>query len=297
MTPDAQRPIPLHEHVRSGGSVWAPGVYDGFSTMVAERSDAPALYVGGYCVSASRYGLPDAGLLGLNDMVDALRMIMPLATRPVIADADTGFGGLLNVQRTVRLYEAEGVAAIHLEDQEMPKKCGHTQGKRVVSIDDMCAKVTVAVESRRSSDTLIIARTDSVATHGLDEAIQRCLRFREAGADVVFVDAPPTDDDVRRIAAEVPGPKMLNMTPRTEGFHGLSFTYPEAAALGFSIVIYGGMLASPASAAMYRSIDDFHTNDLRAPIAIQRVNAHQLVGFGQVWEDEARWSAQFGANA
>jgi 2,3-dimethylmalate lyase len=297
MTRDARPATQLHQIVRGGGSVWAPGVYDGFSTMVAERSDAPALYVGGYCVAASRYGLPDAGLLGLTDMIDALRTIMPLATRPVIADADTGFGGLLNVQRTVRRYEAEGVAAIHLEDQEMPKKCGHTRGKRVVPADDMCAKVAVAVESRRSTDTLIIARTDSVATHGLDEAIHRCLRFREAGADVVFVDAPPTDDDVRRIAAEVPGPKMLNMTPRTEGFHGLSFTYPEAAALGFNIVIYGGMLASPASAAMYRAIDDFHTNDLNAPLTIERVNAHELVGFPQVWEDESSWSARFGASA
>jgi 2,3-dimethylmalate lyase len=297
MTHDVRVAVPLHQLVRSGGSVWAPGVYDGFSTMVAERSDAPALYIGGYCVAASRYGLPDAGLLGLSDMIDALRMIMPLATRPVIADADTGFGGLLNVQRTVRRYEAEGVAAIHLEDQEMPKKCGHTQGKRVVPVDDMCAKVAVAVESRQSTDTLIIARTDSVATHGLDEAIHRCLRFREAGADVVFVDAPPTDDDVRRIATEVPGPKMLNMTPRTAGFHGLSFTYPEAVALGFSIVIYGGMLASPASAAMYRAIDDFHTNDLNAPLTIERVNAHELVGFPQVWEDESSWSARFGASA
>ena len=163
----------LKEMLSSGRIVIAPGVFDMISTLVADRMGFPALYVTGYGVSASHLGLPDAGLMTYTDMVERVRRIAEAATTPVVADADTGYGGLLNVRHTVRGYEAAGVSAIQIDDQEYPKNCGHTLGRRVIPLEDMVNKIKVAVDSRSSADFLIIARTDSRTSLGLDEALRR----------------------------------------------------------------------------------------------------------------------------
>src|SRR6185312_16242834 len=159
----------LREKLAKGEFILAPGIYDGISARVADRMGFAALYMTGYGATASMLGLPDAGLATYSDMVGRAEMICSVIDTPLIADADTGYGGLLNVQRTVRGYEAAGVAAIQIEDQEMPKKCGHTPGRRVVPAGDMVLKIKVAAEARRDPDTLIVARTDARTAHGLDE--------------------------------------------------------------------------------------------------------------------------------
>lgn len=283
----------LRKMIEGGEFIVAPGVYDGFSAMIAARSPFKAVYMGGYCVAASRWGLPDAGLVGLSQMLDALKVIRRVCSKPVIADGDTGYGGLLNVQHTVREFEAAGASALHLEDQEMPKKCGHTQGKRVIPTEEMAAKIAVAVESRRTDELMIIARTDSRQMYDLDEAIARCRVYKEAGADILFIDAPQSLEEVVRIGAELPGPLMVNMVPQK------GFVTPNAAAenlekMGFSIAHYPGMLASPAMAAMERSLEYFLDTGLMTPDAAPNTNPHELVGFPAVWEDEARWQEKFG---
>jgi 2-methylisocitrate lyase-like PEP mutase family enzyme len=280
--------------IEGGEFIAAPGVYDGFSAMIAQRYPFKAVYMGGYCVSASRWGLPDAGLVGLTDMLSALHVIGRVCDKPVIADGDTGYGGLLNVQHTVREFEAAGASALHLEDQEMPKKCGHTQGKRVVATEEMAAKIAVAVESRRSDDFMIIARTDSRQMYDLDEAIARCRDYKEAGADILFIDAPQSLEEVARIGAELPGPLMVNMVPQ-KGFVTPNASAENLQKMGFSIAHYPGLLATPAMAAMERSLEHFLETGLMDPSAVPSTNPHELVGFPQVWADEARWQDQFGA--
>jgi 2-methylisocitrate lyase-like PEP mutase family enzyme len=274
--------------------VVAPGAYDGFSALLGQRSAFPALYISGYCVSASRHGLPDAGLIGLADMLDAVRVVRRCCAKPLIVDADTGYGGLLNVQHTVREYEAAGASAIQIEDQEMPKKCGHTQGKRVVSQEDMVAKITVAVEARRSDDFLVIARTDTLATHGFDEALRRCGAYRAAGADLVFIDAIETEAQMRQLGAMFPKACMVNVTPAKH------FMTPQTATaqlsdMGFAVAIFPGLLAVPAMAAMERSLDHLARTGQSDPADMPTVSPHELVGFPAVWSDESRWQQRFGA--
>src|SRR5215813_13676481 len=176
----------LRDKLAKGEFVLAPGIYDGISARVADTMGFPALYMTGYGATASMLGLPDAGLATYSDMVGRAEMICSVIDTPLIADADTGYGGLLNVQRTVRGYEAAGVAAIQLEDQEMPKKCGHTPGRRVVPIEEMVAKIRVASDARSSADFLIVARTDALTELGFDEALRRADAYGAAGADIIF---------------------------------------------------------------------------------------------------------------
>lgn len=273
--------------------VIAPGTHDGFSALLGHRSPFPAVYISGYCVSASRHGLPDAGLIGLAEMLEAVRLVRRCTSKPIIADADTGYGGLLNVQHTVREYEAAGASAIQLEDQEMPKKCGHTKGKRVISAEEMAAKVTVAVEARRSPDFLVIARTDTLATHGFDEALRRCTVYREAGADVVFVDALETEEQMLALGSRFPRACMINVTPAKH------FLTPQTSTarlqeMGFAIAIFPGLLAVPALAAMEQSLQFLAANGISQPDANPELSPHELLGFPAVWEDEARWQQRFG---
>ena len=282
----------LRKMIEGGEFITAPGVYDGLSAMIAERYPFKALYISGYCVAASRWGLPDAGLVGLSQTLDALAVIRRVTEKPLIMDGDTGYGGLLNVQHTVREIEAAGAAAIQLEDQEMPKKCGHTKGKRVVDAEEMAAKISVAAEARRSDDFLVIARTDSRQMFDLDEAIRRCRLYKDAGADILFVDAPQSLEEVERIGQELPGPLMVNMVPQK------GFVTPEASAenlkqMGYAIAIYPGLLLSPALGAMERAIGHFLDHGLVDPDAVPAASPHDLVGFPAVWADEERWQKRF----
>lgn len=277
-----------------GTRIAAPGVYDGFSAMLAERYPFQAAYLTGYCVAASRFGVPDAGLIGLREMLDAIQTVRRVCRKPLIADADTGYGGLINVQETVRQYELAGVDAIQIEDQETPKRCGDTAGKRVVPMRDMQAKVAVAAESRRHDDTLIVARTDARTVTGLDDALARARAYREAGADVLFVSSPESMEEVRRIGETLGGPLILNMTPPS-GFVKPGATLDEVSQAGFQVAIYPGMPAFAGVAEMERTLRRF-LEDGTLPGNLQPpTNLHELVGFGAVHADEARWARRFGS--
>lgn len=268
------------------GLVLAPGVFDGFSAMLAARSRAAAVYLSGYAVAASRHGLPDAGLTGLAELLAAVETVRRVCPLPVVADADTGYGGLLNVQHTVRELEARGVSAVQIEDQEMPKRCGHTRGKHVVDRREMQAKIEVAVETRTSDELLVVARTDARSTHGLDEALARARAYRAAGADLVFVEAPEDEREVERIAGELDMPLVLNVVPA--GMRTPPLPARRLAELGFAMAVYPGLLALPALGAMRDALDGLFAEGV-APPPPAGLDPHELVGFPRVWHDEARW--------
>ena len=225
----------LRDLLDAGEFILAPGVFEMFSAKIADRMGFKALYMTGYGISVSHLGLPDAGLATYGDMVSRAQTIAAGTQTPLIADADTGYGGLLNVRHTVRGYEAAGVQGIQLEDQEMPKKCGHTPNRRVVPVQDMVRKIEVAVEARRSDDTLIIARTDARTGLGLDEAIQRGRAYRKAGADVIFVEAPESEEEFRRVGQEIDAPLLANMVPTGKS---PMLSAETLTSFGFRIAIY-----------------------------------------------------------
>lgn len=274
--------------------VVAPGVYDGFSAKVADRSTFEALYMSGYFVAGSRYGVPDAGLIGLHEMLDALSMIVRCSSKPVIADADTGYGGLLNVQHTVLSYEAAGAAALHIEDQAIPKKCGHTQGKVVVPTQDMVQKIHVAAEARRTDDFVIIARTDSLASEGFDSAMKRSEAYLRAGADLVFMDAIQTYDQMRAFADAFPRRCMINIVPFRH-FVTPEITTRELDAMGYALAIFPGSLGIPAMGAMRNALHRLAAGEPSDHDALD-ISPHELIGFDQVWADEARWAQTLGAS-
>ncbi|MEO8716822.1 MAG: isocitrate lyase/PEP mutase family protein [Burkholderiales bacterium] len=280
----------LRSALAAGGFIVAPGVFEMFSARIADRLGFKALYMTGYGISASHLGLADAGLITYRDMVERARTIAQGTATPLIADADTGFGGLLNVRETVRGYEAAGVQAIQIEDQEMPKKCGHTPNRRVVPLADAVKRVEVAVAARNSDDFLIVARTDARTGLGLDEAIRRARAFAKAGADILFVEAPESESEFARIGAELAGEAKLlaNMVPT-----GKSPMLPaeKLKHCGFSIAIYPGAGMTAACAALESAYVYLRKNGSLegSPVpAFDMARLHELVGFADIWEFERR---------
>jgi carboxyvinyl-carboxyphosphonate phosphorylmutase len=237
LLPTAARSRPqLRKLMETARPVLAPGCYDALGARLVEEAGFSAVYMTGFGTSAGLLGRPDVGLLSMSEMADNARRIVEAVDLPVIADADTGYGNPINVVRTVREYERAGVAALHIEDQVAPKKCGHMEGKQVIPAAEMVEKVRAAADARVSPDLLIIARTDARAVEGLDAAIERAARYWEAGADVLFIEAPQSVDEVRAIASSFPtAPLLFNYaeggkTPAVD--HGL------LAELGYAIVIF-----------------------------------------------------------
>ena len=230
MTPRAR----LRSLVGRRAGLVVPGAWDGVSARLVERAGFDAVYMTGYGTSASRLGLPDLGFAGLAEMVENVRQLAAAVRIPLIADADTGYGGPLAVQRTVRAYEAAGAAALHLEDQVWPKRCGHLAGKEVVPREEMAAKVAAAVEARTDPDLLLIARTDAIAVTGFDDALARAEAYAAAGADVLFVEAPTTIEQVEAIPRALPAPCLFNYAPS-----GRSPLLPFARlrALGYAVIL------------------------------------------------------------
>jgi 2-methylisocitrate lyase-like PEP mutase family enzyme len=274
----------------AGNFVVAPGVFDMFSAKVADRIGFSALYMTGYGVSGSYLGVADAGIVTYRDMVERARTIVEGTRTPLIADADTGFGGLLNIRHTVRGYEAAGVQAIQIEDQETPKKCGHTPNRRVIPSRDMCRKIEVAVDARTLPDTLIIARTDSRTGLGLDEAIRRGQEYAKAGADIVFVEAPESEDEFKRVGAEVDCWLLANMVPT-----GKSPVVPadRLKAFGFQIAIYpsaGMSVVCAALDASYHYLKSHGSTEGSPTPAYTMAQLHDLMGFPEVWAFEKRFA-------
>jgi 2-methylisocitrate lyase-like PEP mutase family enzyme len=210
------------------------GVYDGISTRLAERAGFEVLFIGGFSVAATQLGEPDFGYLTQTEMADAARRLCRLTTRPVLVDADTGYGNALNVLRTVELYASAGAAGLFLEDQVWPKRCGHMRGKQVVDRREWVSKLRAVCARRDTADLFLVARTDARAAHGLDEAIARGLAARDAGADAIFIEAPQSVNELERIGAAIPGPKVANMV---EGGATPLLSPAELHALGFDLIV------------------------------------------------------------
>ncbi|WP_257285416.1 oxaloacetate decarboxylase [Endozoicomonas sp. SESOKO1] len=234
----------LSRLIAGQGIVTAPGVYDGISARLGEEAGFSALYASGGAIARST-GVPDIGLLTLTEVVDRVRQIVAATSLPVIADADTGFGNEVNVKRTVELFANAGVSAFHLEDQEFPKRCGHLDGKSLVSVDEMCKKVSVA--RKYAGDVTVIARTDAIAVTGFEDAIDRARAYVEAGADMLFVEAPQTIRQIEKIARQAPGPKLINMF-----YSGKTPLVPteDLKAMGYQLIIIPSDLQRAAVTAM-----------------------------------------------
>ncbi len=225
----------LRDLLAQPGITVAPGAYDVLSAMMVESSGFSCIYMTGNGQAASTLGLPDLGLITQSEMADRIRHTADRTTLPLIADADVGYGSLLALGRAVREFEAAGAAAIQIEDQESPKKCGHELGREIVSTEDMAMRLRAAVDARTSDETLVIARTDARTTHGLDEAIRRGRAYLDAGADVIFVESPESEDEFKIVAEQIPGPALANMVETGRSPY-LSWRTLEQ--LGFKIAIY-----------------------------------------------------------
>jgi 2,3-dimethylmalate lyase len=260
----------------------APGVFDGVSARIADQMGFEALYMTGYGTVASHLGLPDAGIATFSDMVSRVAVLARGTNTPLIADGDTGYGGLLNVQYTVRGYETAGAVAIQLEDQEFPKKCGHMLGRRVVPVEDMVDKVKVAVASRDSRDFLIIARTDARTTRGLDEALRRAEAYAKAGADILFVESPESIEEMRKIGRTFDRPLMANMV---EGGRTPIADKKTLEEIGYSIAIYpafGFLAAGDALRNAYRHLKQ-NGSSVGANVPLYKFSEFsELMGFGAV---------------
>jgi 2-methylisocitrate lyase-like PEP mutase family enzyme len=219
--------------------VVAPGVYDAFTALLGTQAGFTTLYLSGAAIAYTRLGRPDIGLVSMSEVADTLALIRDRVDAHLIADADTGYGNALNVTRAVQRFERAGANAIQLEDQDFPKRCGHLDGKVLISADEMCGKIRAAVDARDSRETLIIARTDAVAVEGFERAVERAGRYREAGADVLFVEAPKARDDLARIVAML-GTNVPLMANMVEGGKTPPLAAAELEAIGFALVIFPG---------------------------------------------------------
>lgn len=280
----------LRMRLQQPGLVVAPGVFDMVSLRLADSFGFEALYMTGYGTVASHMGLPDAGLATYTDMVGRVTAMAGMARSPLIADGDTGYGGLLNMRHTVRGYEAAGAAAIQLEDQEFPKKCGHTPGRRVIPMEDMVRKIRVAVEARQSSDFLIIARTDARTSLGLSEALRRAEAYAKAGADLLFVESPESEEEMRTIGRSFDLPLVANMVERGRT---PVLSREDLAALGYKLAIFPvtALLASvQAMTQVYQQFKDTGSS-AGGTVPLYDFGAlTQLMGFEDVWDFEKRYT-------
>jgi len=263
----------------------APGVYDMISVRIADRLGFDLLYMTGYGAVASYLGVPDAGIASYTDMLNRVEAMARGASTPMIADADTGYGGLLNIRHTVRGYERAGAAGIQIEDQEFPKKCGHTPGRRVIAAEEMARKIAVAAESRVSADFLIVARTDARSSLGLDEAIRRARLYADAGADLLFVESPESEAELARIGAELGDmPLVANMV---EGGRTPVLSAQRLAQLGFAVAIYPASAFLGAAAAIervYKTIRETGSTKGLEDRLYSFAEMNRLMGFEEVWE-------------
>lgn len=267
----------------------APGIYDMISAHMADQMGFDALYVTGYGTVASHLGLPDAGIATYTDMIERIARFCDLTSTPVIADADTGYGGLLNVAHTVMGYEKAGVYAIQLEDQEFPKKCGHTPNRRVVPTADMVKKIKVACDSRKDENFLIVARTDARTSLGVDEAIERAARYGEAGADVLFVESPESVEEMSKVCKALDKPLLANMVT---GGKTPVLPAEQLKALGYTIVIHPAAGFLSCAAGLHTAYSDLKKNGTvtSATPMYEFAEFTKMIGFPKVWEFDKKYA-------
>ncbi len=273
----------------SGKFFVVPGVQDMIAAVIADKVGFDVIYGTGYWLTASAFGLPDAGIASYTQMLDRMATLAKTTKAAVIADADTGYGGLLNVHHTVRGYEAAGVSAVQLEDQEFPKKCGHTPGKRLIPAEDMAEKIRVAVDAREDKDNLlIIARTDARQSEGMDSVLRRLEIYAKAGADVVFPEALHSEEEMRTACAAFDLPVMSNMS--NGGFSPV----PNASVLaeiGYAFAIYPSLTSLVAASAMEKALLALKQDGIGQPDGLFSFQEFcSLIGFEEVWEFERKWA-------
>lgn len=268
------------------GLLLMPGCHDAMSARLIEESGFELGFMSGFAVSAARLGMPDTGLISYGELVDQGQRICEAVSIPMIGDGDTGFGSAQNIKRTVQGYARAGFAAIMLEDQVAPKRCGHTEGKTIVAREEALVRIRAAVDARDAgADILIMARTDARACDGLDEAIARCRLFRELGADITFLEAPLDEEEMRRYCAEVDGPKMANLI---EGGRTPLLPLPRLEALGYTIAVFPLTLLNVSIGAMRQALRELRTGT-PAAAAMDFEQLKSAVGFPQYYAEEARY--------
>jgi 2-methylisocitrate lyase-like PEP mutase family enzyme len=254
--------------------VVAPGVYDAFTALVATQAGFDTLYVSGAAIAYTKLGRPDIGLVGMSEVAETVALIRDRVGAHLVVDADTGYGNAINVVRTVRAFERAGASAIQLEDQDFPKRCGHLDGKTLIPTDEMVGKIKAALDTRASADTLIVARTDAVAVESFEPAIERAARYREAGADMLFVEAPKSRDELARIAQALPGVQL--MANMVEGGKTPILPAAELEQIGFALVIFPGGIVR----ALGRMAADYYgslaTNGTTEPFRNQMLDFEEI---------------------
>ena len=287
MTP-AQR---LREILAAPDIAVMPGCFDALSAKLVANAGFKVIFMSGFAVSAARLGLPDTGLISFVEMLDSVRNCVSGAGNvPLIGDGDTGYGNALNVQRTVVEYARAGAAAVMIEDQVSPKKCGHTRGKQVIAHNEARMKIRAAVDARRDADILILARTDARAVHGFDAALDRCRDFEAEGADIIFLEAPETEDEMRRFCKAMTKPCMANMVPG-----GKTPILPPKGLqdAGYKLALYPVALMTAAIAAMQSTLAALRQPDAgqNLPPSISFGELQKVVGFPDYWDRESRYKA------
>ena len=270
----------------------APGVYDAFTALLATQAGFTTLYVSGAAIAYTRLARPDIGLVSMAEVAQTVAMIRDRVTAHLIVDADTGYGNALNVAHTVREFEWVGANAIQIEDQDFPKRCGHLDGKELIPAAEMCGKLRAALDARRTRETLVIARTDAIAVEGFDRAIERAIMYRETGADILFVEAPKTRDDLARMAATLnrQAPLMANMV---EGGKTPPLSAAELEAIGFALVIFPGGIVRAlvrtaneyySSLARHGSTEPFHSQMLDFTGLNNLIGTPEMLALGKRYE-------------
>ena len=279
----------LRTAIEAGEFIIAPGLHDMIAAVICNKVGFDFVYASGYWTTASAHGLPDAGIATYTQMLDRVATLVRTVNAGVIADADTGYGGLLNVHHTVRGYEEAGVIAIQIEDQEFPKKCGHTPFKRVVPTQDMVDKVKVACAARQSSETLIIARTDARQPDGFEGALKRGQAYADAGADIVFIEALESEEEMRQACVCIKKPMMANMA---DGGKTPIRSQRELAAIGYRLAIFPATtgLAAAHAAEMALSVLKETGTSISPALSLFPFNEfNSLIGFEDVWAFERKW--------
>lgn len=280
----------MRELLKTKKMVVAPGAHDGMTAKIIGRLGFDAVYMTGYGQSASHLGQPDVGLMTMSEMVARASSIVEAAGVPVIADADTGFGNAVNVMRTVREYEKAGVAVIQLEDQVMPKKCGHMIGREIIAMDEMVGKIKAAVDTRMNPDFMIMARTDARTIMGIDEAIKRGQAYKEAGADIVFIESPESVEEMKTITTQIDGYTLANMV---EGGRTPLLKNQELEALGFNLTIYPTASIYVATKAMVDLWTALKNDDTTANVMDKMVTFaefNDLIGLDAIREIERNYA-------
>ena len=278
----------LRNLIKNNSFLPIPSCFDALSAKLIEQTGFEAMFMSGFAASASRIGEPDLGVMTLTEVLDQLNNITDATSLPVIGDGDTGYGNAMNVQRTVKSFAKIGCAGVLIEDQLSPKRCGHTPGKDVVSREEAFDRIKASVDAREKKDILIMARTDANHTHGIKEAIERAQIFHELGSDILFIEAPKTEDEMRLICQEVPGCKIANIV---EGGLTPNLSMKELEDIGYNMAVYPLTALSSAMKAMVDSLNKLKTDDDRSSNLMSFTELRKRVGFDDYYEVSSRYES------